>query len=278
MSTQTLTAGSGEPKQSSCPIHGLWKVDDAGAGPIKRLGVFAYGMIAYAAFFFTICYGIGFVSGLFVPKTINSGAPGAIIPSLAINTGLLGLFVIQHAVMARPAFKRVITKIIPKAAERSTFVIASSASLLLLYFVWQPMPEVVWSVSNPAMRSVLLALGLSGWAIVFISSFMINHFDLFGLRQVWSNLIRCDDSEPGFQVVGFYKFVRHPLMTGFLIAFWFTPTMTAGHLFFAVMTTAFIVLDVYLLEERDLIAAHGEHYRQYKRSVPGLIPYPKRAR
>lgn len=237
---------------------------------------FVYGALAYATFFFTFCYAIGFVGNWVVPKSIDSGAAGALVPSLIINGLLLSLFVIQHTIMARPAFKRWWTTIIPKSIERSTFVLIASSILLLLFWQWRPLPAVVWEVSNPVAYWGLSALSLAGWGIVLLASFMVSHFDLFGLRQVWYRLRERTYRPVGFRLVGLYKLVRHPLMVGFLIAFWATPVMTVGHLFFAVMTAGYILFGTWV-EERDLIAEHGEAYLKYKRSVRGLIPLPKRA-
>ena len=234
-----------------------------------------YGMIAYASFLVTIVYAIGFVGNWAVPKSIDSGAAGPILPSLIINALLLSLFVVQHTVMARPAFKRWWTTIIPKAIERSTYVLAASASLLLLFWLWRPLPQVVWSVQSSPLYWALAAVSLTGWAIVFLSSFMVSHFDLFGLRQTWLRFRERAYAPVGFRLIGLYKLIRHPLMAGFLIAFWATPVMTAGHLFFAVMVTGYIFFGTHM-EERDLVAEHGESYLEYRRRVPGFIPVPRR--
>ncbi len=246
----------------------------AADGP-ARVGTLLYGVVAYASFFFTICYAIGFVGNWIVPKSIDSGTPGPLLTSLLINAGLLSIFVVQHTVMARPAFKRWWTRVIPAAIERSTFVIAASASLLVIFGFWQPAPGTVWRVENGVGAGVLTAVSLAGWATVFLSSFVINHFDLFGLRQVWVRF-RGRVLEPvGFRLAGPYKLVRHPLMVGFLLAFWATPHMTVGHLFFAVMTTGYILMGIWF-EERDLVAEHGENYLKYRREVPALIPFSKK--
>lgn len=261
---------------SSCPIH-AFAIREKSAGPLPaRIGVFIYGLTAYAAFLAAFLYAIGFVGNWVVPKSIDSGTTGPLIPSLLINAALLSVFVVQHTVMARPAFKRWWTRIIPHAIERSTFVLAASASLGLIFWLWRPLPETVWAVEHPALRWALSGVSLGGYGIVLVSSFMVSHFDLFGLRQVWLRL-RGENYRPvGFRLVGLYKVVRHPLMLGFLIAFWATPTMTVGHLFFSVMTTIYIAMGVWF-EERDLVAEHGEKYREYRRRIRGIIPLPRRA-
>jgi len=262
---------------SGCPFH---PATDAAAAPAAslgaRVGIFSYGLFAYALFLIAFLYAIGFVGGWVVPKDINDGL--AATPTwlaVLIDAGLLGLFAVQHAVMARPRFKRWITRFIPKAMERSTFVIAASAILLLTFWQWRPLTDVVWRVGHPGGRLALDALSLLGWGIVLASSFLINHFDLFGLRQVWLALTRRPERPVSFRVVGLYRLVRHPLMLGFLIAFWSTPTMTTGHLLFALLTTGYILVGTWM-EERDLIAQHADAYRAYRRRVPGLLPIPKR--
>ena len=240
---------------------------------LARLGILAYGVLAYTAFLVAILYAIGFVGNWIVPKTIDSGTPRPILTAILVNTFLLSLFVIQHTIMARPWFKRTWTAIIPRATERSTFVLLASAILLLIFWQWQPMPRVIWSVSGPSAWA-LSAISLLGWVIVFAASFMVSHFDLFGLRQSWLRFRGRLYQPVGFRLVGLYRLVRHPLMLGFLIAFWAAPTMTLGHLFFAAMTTGYIVMGVWF-EERDLIAEHGESYLKYRRSTRAIIPLPK---
>lgn len=247
---------------------------DGCTGGIKGTLVLLYGLAAYSAFFVTFLYAIGFVGNWFVPKSIDSGAAGPLAPSLLINALLLSVFVVQHTVMARPAFKRWWTRIVPVEAERSTFVLAASASLALLFWLWRPAPTVLWSVDGAAAFA-LTAASLAGYGIVLISSCAISHLDLFGVRQAWLRFRNQPYAPVGFRVVGLYRLVRHPLMLGFMIAFWCTPTMTAGHLFFAIMTTAYILLGV-RIEERDLAAEHGEDYFAYRRRVRGLIPLPVR--
>jgi len=234
-----------------------------------------YGLFAYAVFFVTFLYSIGFVGGFVVPKTIDSGAAGSPATSLAIDALLLAVFAVQHSVMARPAFKRVWTRVVPKSIERSTYVLFSSAALVLLYWQWRPLPSIVWRTEGTG-RAMLLALYGLGWLIVLLSTFMLSHFELFGLRQVWLAFrARSDGSPTHLERAWLYRFVRHPIMSGFLVAFWATPTMTEGHLLFSVATTAYILLGV-RLEERDLVAVHGEAYRAYRREVPMLVPLPKR--
>ncbi len=243
--------------------------------PAARAGIFAFGLVAYLAFFVTICWGIAFVGNWIVPKTIDSGTPGPIIPSLLINGSILLLFVVQHTIMARPAFKRWWTRIVPAPMERSIFVLLASGILLLLFWQWRPLPTVVWEFTHPVAVYGLSALSLLGWGIVFLSSFLINHFDLFGLRQAWFALRARAYKPVGFRLTFLYRLVRHPLMVGFLIAFWSTPVMTVGHLFFAIMTTGYILFGTHV-EERDLIAEHGQVYLDYRKRVRGLIPLPKR--
>ena len=205
---------------------------------------FIYGVAAYVIFLVTFLYSIGFVGNIVVPKSIDSGLQGPIVGSLIINLALLCVFALQHSIMARPAFKRIWTKIIPKAAERSTYILMTCAALILIFVFWQPLTTPIWDVSNTIFGTALIALFWVGWLVVLASTFMIDHFDLFGLKQIYANLNKRHAPQPGFIKVGLYRLVRHPIMTGFLIAFWAAPTMTAGHLLFALVTTGYIVIAV----------------------------------
>ena len=243
---------------------------------MSRTFAVAYGLIAYAIFLATILYAIGFVGDFAVPKGINGGAPAPWAQALLVNVALLCAFAVQHSVMARPGFKGWWTQFVPKPIERSTYVIFASATLLLLFWQWRPMPQVVWSVSSPVGATILWALFATGWAVVFLSTFLINHFDLFGLKQVWAYRRRKDVPEARFTTPLFYQVVRHPLYLGFIIAFWATPTMTVGQLLFATVTTTYILFAI-RLEERDLIDAFGGVYVAYRKRTPMLLPVPRRS-
>lgn len=237
---------------------------------MKRTAILIYGVISYFAFFGTILYAIGFVGNIWVPKAIDSAPTATFAIALLTNLGLLALFAVQHSVMARPAFKRAWTKIIPEAAERSTYVLFSSVALLVLFAFWQPMGGVIWHFEAPIVQAVCYTLFGLGWVTVFASSFLIDHFDLFGLRQVWLAFLNRPYTHRPFSTPGPYRLVRHPLYVGFLLAAWFTPTMTVAHLVYAGMITAYILIGIQL-EERDLKVALPE-YEGYSKAVPMLIP------
>jgi methanethiol S-methyltransferase len=231
-----------------------------------------YGVVCYVIFLGSFLYAVGFVGDVFVPKTIDSGLTGSSTEALLIDLLLLGAFAIQHSVMARPGFKAVWTKIVPRSVERSTYVVFSSLLLILICWQWRPFPSPIWDVSaSRVFGGLLTALFWLGWMILLLSTFMINHFDLFGLRQVYLRLRGRESLPPQFVQRALYKVVRHPIMLGFLIAFWSTPRMTLGHLLFSVMTTGYILVGI-ALEERDLVAALGDQYRAYRARVPMLIP------
>jgi len=241
---------------------------------MKRLLIFVYGVICYAVFFTTFLYAIGFVGNLWVPKSIDSAREGPLTTALLTNLALLGLFAVQHSVMARSAFKRWWTRIVPEPAERSTYTLLSSLALIALFALWQPMGGVVWKVASPLGQAVLYGAFAFGWGLVLVSTFLINHFDLFGLRQVWLQLLGKPYQPVSFRTPALYRYVRHPLYVGWFFAFWATPTMTVAHLVFAIATSAYILIAIQL-EEHDLVAAHPE-YEDYRRRVPMLVPFMKR--
>jgi protein-S-isoprenylcysteine O-methyltransferase Ste14 len=227
--------------------------------------------VSYLIFFATFLYAIGFLGNVMVPKSIDSGRTAPLGVALLVNAGLLAIFAVQHSVMARPWFKRMWTRVIPKQAERSTYVLLSSLALILLFWLWQPIGGVVWSVEQPALRMVLYGLFALGFAIVLVSTFLINHFDLFGLRQVYLYLRGKEYSQLRFGTPLLYRHVRHPLYLGWLLAFWSTPTMTIAHLVFAIATTVYIFLAIQF-EEKDLLDTFGDDYRRYRENVPMIVP------
>jgi protein-S-isoprenylcysteine O-methyltransferase Ste14 len=237
----------------------------------SRALAFLYGAASYAVFFATFLYAIGFVGNLVVPKSMDSPADGPLQTALLIDLGLLALFALQHSVMARPAFKRALTRVVSPVIERSTYVLASSLALILLFWLWRPLGGVVWNVENQLGVALLYSGFAFGWGLVLVTTFVINHFDLFGLRQVWRNLMGQPQQPLQFVLPVLYRIVRHPLYVGWFFAFWCTPTMTVTHLLFAVMTTAYILIAIQL-EERDLLNAHPE-YAAYRAKVPMLIPF-----
>ncbi|SEB05879.1 MULTISPECIES: methanethiol S-methyltransferase [unclassified Mycobacterium] len=238
---------------------------------MKRYLTLGYGVLCYAVFLASFLYAVGFVGNVVVPRTVDHGIAASIGEAVVVNLILLGLFAVQHSVMARPAFKRMWTRVVPQSIERSTYVLMSSLLLGLLYWQWRTMPQVVWHVTAPAGRYVLLTLFWVGWAIVLMSTFMISHVDLFGLRQVYLAWRGEPYRDLPFRTTMFYRVVRHPIMVGFIIAFWATPMMTAGHLLFSLATTGYILIAIQL-EEHDLVAGLGAPYQDYRAEVPMMIP------
>ena len=236
-----------------------------------RVTTFVYGVLCYLIFFGTFLYAIGFLGDVMVPKSIDSGRTGPLGEALLINAALLTLFAVQHSTMARPWFKRMWTRIVPKQVERSTYVLLSSLALILLFALWQPIGGMIWKVEQPVLRAVLNGLFAMGFALVLISTFLINHFDLFGLRQVYLYLRGKPYTQLPFGVPTLYRHVRHPLYLGWLFAFWATPTMTIAHLVFAIATTAYIFVAIQF-EEKDLMDVYGDDYKRYKQNVPMIVP------
>lgn len=242
---------------------------------MKRTLFLLYGVISYAIFFVTFLYAIGFIGNYVVPKSIDSGEEGPLGIAIAINVALLGLFGLQHSIMARPQFKAVWTKFVPKPIERSTYVLLSSLCLILLFWLWQPMKGIVWDLTGTPFEWVMRGLYFGGWGLVLYSSFLIDHFDLFGLRQVWLHFRGKEYTHHPFKTPNLYSVIRHPLYLGWFLAFWPTPTMTAGHLLFSFIATAYIVVAT-VLEERDLAAHFGEKYADYRKTTPKYFPIPRK--
>jgi protein-S-isoprenylcysteine O-methyltransferase Ste14 len=240
-----------------------------------RLLVFAYGVVAYCVFLGTFLYAAGFVGNIVVPRSLDSAPSTGAGTAALSNVALLTVFALQHSVMARPWFKRWLMRLVPRAAERSTYVLASSLALILLFWQWSPIGGTIWNVEHPAGRLALYAACAFGWLLVLVTTFLINHFDLFGLRQVWFHLLGRGYEPLHFVTPGPYRLIRHPLYLGWLFAFWATPTMTAAHLLFALVTTAYILVAIQF-EERDLMAMHPE-YRDYRSRVPMLVPVPAKS-
>ena len=238
---------------------------------MRKLLTALYSVLAYILFLAVFLYLIGFVENVLVPKSIDSGPSGDIVGSLLIDAGLLALFALQHSIMARPGFKRVWTRIVPEETERSTFVLLASLALALVCWQWRPLPQTIWSVDDPIGSKALLAVSWSGWGLLLLSTFLISHFHLFGLSQGLARLLGRTPPEPAFITPFLYRWLRHPLYTGFILAFWATPRMTLGHLFFAIATTGYIFVGIWF-EERDLIAYFGDRYRQYRENVGMLFP------
>ena len=243
---------------------------------MSRFLILLFGLFSYGIFLFAFLYQIGFVASMIVPKAINDGAVLSKPLAASIDVLLLGLFAIQHTIMARIAFKRWWTTIVSESIERSIFVLSTSLLLLLMNWQWRPLPEIVWQVESTIGRNLLYAVAFAGWGLVLYATFLINHFDLFGLRQVWLHFTGRPNTQIKFKETVLYRWLRHPLMLGFIIAFWATPDMTQGHLLFAAVTTAYVLIAIQI-EERTLVALHGDDYLQYQRRVSMIIPRPPRS-
>jgi protein-S-isoprenylcysteine O-methyltransferase Ste14 len=238
---------------------------------MKRIVAFSYGTLCYFVFLATFVYAVLFIGNIALSRTLDGEATAQFGQALLINALLLGAFAVQHSVMARPAFKQWWTRLIPKPVERSTYVLFSSLALLLLFYAWQPLGGTLWDVRDPIVRGMIYCLFAGGWVLVLVATFLINHFDLFGMRQVWLYVTHRPYTPLEFKTPGLYRYVRHPLYVGWLLTFWATPTMTAAHLVFAMATTAYILIAIQF-EERDLAAIHGAAYEAYRRQVPMLVP------
>lgn len=241
-----------------------------------RLLALLYGIVSYFVFFVVFLYAIGFVSALGVPKTIDTGAAAPLLEALTIDILLMSIFAVQHSVMARPQFKQWWTRLVPKSVERSTYVLFSSLALVLLFWQWRPIQGLAWQINDPRIAMAVIGLSLVGWLIVLTSTFLINHFELFGLHQVANNLTGRPMPPPRFRTPLYYNFVRHPIYLGFIIAFWAAPKMTMGHLLFAAVTTAYIFVGI-MLEEHDLTTVFGDDYRRYRQRVSMIVPWRKSA-
>lgn len=240
---------------------------------MNRLFALVYGVLIYVVFLATLAYAVCFIGDIAVPKKIDSGVDSPLLLAVAINVLLLGIFAIQHSVMARQGFKRVWTQVVPRHLERPTYVLAASLALMLLLWQWRPIPQLVWELHGAAATVLLVTFWL-GWALLLASTFLINHFELFGLKQVWTFFGQKEHKEATFRAPALYKIVRHPLYLGFVIAFWSAPRMSLGHLIFSIACTGYILLGIYF-EERDLVMAHGQAYRSYRERVPMLVPFCK---
>lgn len=249
--------------------------DPASVGRLRRIGVLAYGVAAYVAFLLVTLYAVGFLGDFAVPKTINSGPDAPLATALAVNLALLGAFALQHSGMARAGFKRWWTSVVPESVERSTYVLLSSLALALLFWGWRPLSDVVWRAEEPLLRAGLLGLYALGWIVVVASTFMISHADLFGLRQAYAAFRGREPTSPEFQTRWLYRYVRHPIMLGFVVVFWATPDLTVGRLLFAAAATGYALVGIWL-EERDLLDAFGGTYADYRREVPMLFPFGRR--
>lgn len=244
---------------------------------MSRIGIFVYGILSYAVFFAVFLYGIGFIGGFLTPTSLDAAPTSTFGHALAVDLGLLALFAIQHSGMARPRFKAWLKRIVPESAERSTYVLLSSLALAVLYVYWEPIAGVIWSVPEGLARNTVIALYLCGWLLLLYTTFLIDHFDLFGLKQVWRRLSNKSYRAPAFRTPSLYKLVRHPLYIGWLVIFWAAPTMTVAHLVFAIGTTAYILIAI-RFEEADLITAFGDTYVDYRARTPMLIPRLSRSR